>query len=89
MDEGEAVTDGEHDGGDAGVGGHVVVEGGDAEGLRVVVGGGVGDFAVPEGVVGEDEAAGGDAGEQQLVILDVVALVGVEKRHVKLSRQSG
>lgn len=87
LDEGEAVADGEGDAAYAGVGGDVVIEGGDAECLEVVVGGGVGDFAVPQGVVGEDEASGDDAREQQLVVFDVVALVGVEKRHVKLSRQ--
>lgn len=83
-DEGEAVAHGEDDLLDADIGGDEVVEALEAEGLQVAGGrGGVEHLAVPEGVVGDDEAAGADEGQHELVVLVVDALVGIDEDHVE------
>ena len=79
----QAVAEGEDDAFDARVDGDVVVEEADAAGLWVAVVCGVDDVAVPKGVVGEDEAAGTEQGEDGLVGLDVCALVAVDEGHIE------
>ena len=81
--EGEAVAEGEDDSLKAGMTGDDVVEVDDGGGLRVGVGDGVEDFAVPEGVVGDDESAVVEAGEEQVEIAGIVALVGVDVDQVE------
>ena len=131
-DEGEAVTEGEDDFLDAGVGGDVVVEGEDAaelggfgiesggrtagngaRGLWAAGNGARGLWAVrgwarrfdrgsgggegarlchlptPEGVVGENVAAGTHEGEDGLVVIEVMPLVGVDEDEVERMEKGG
>ena len=53
-----------------------------ADGRFASNGGGICDLAAPEGVVGEDVAAGADVGEDGFVVIDVVALVGIDEYHI-------
>ena len=65
-----------------------VVEGLDAPGLWVAVVGMVDDMAVPQGVVGNDEAPRAQDGEHHLVGLCVGALVAIDECHVEGDAQA-
>lgn len=57
----------------------------------MVGGGGIGveDFAVPKGVVGEDESAGAEEGQEEFVVVAVEAFVGVDEGEVEWGGEGG
>ena len=62
-----------------------MVEGVNGGGVFVVFW--VGDFAAPEDVVGQDVAADGGFGEDEVEIFLVVLLVGVDEHEVEWARE--
>ena len=89
VDEGEAVAQGDDDLLDARVLLDVVVEGDDAAGLGLALCLGVYDLAGPQGVVGDDETAWFQVFHHQVVVLDILALVGVDEHEVVALAQRG
>lgn len=77
-DEGEAVAEGDDDCFKLRVRGHVGVEAVEGEGLRVVVGDGVGHLAVPERIVGYDEASVAQTRQYEIQIFDIPTFVCVD-----------
>ena len=82
-DERQTIAQWQDDLFDTGVVSEEVVEGLDALGLRVAIVGMVDDMAVPQGVVGNDEAPRAQDGEHHLVGLAVGALVAIDECHVE------
>ena len=56
------------------------------QGLGVLVLFAIEHLAAPEHVVGDDKAAGRDAVEDEVVIVGVIGLIGVDKDEVEGSR---
>ncbi len=56
----------------------------------MVAGGGIGEkhFAVPEGVVGEDDAAGGQEGQHEVEVGGVEAFVGIDEYEVEVAAEA-
>ena len=82
----EPVAQGQDYGFYSWVAGYEVVEVEDA--LRLVVhllAVEVGDFAVPQGVVGDDETTGLHVVNDEVKIIDILPFVGIDKHQIKLS----
>ena len=77
----EAVGDGQHDGFDAIVGGDVVVDGADGDGV-LVLDALVGHVAAPEHVVEEHDASRAEPRHDLVVVGPVAGLVGVDERQI-------
>ena len=87
-DERDTVPDGQLDADDPAVVADVVVEGADRLGALAEVRS-VEDGAVPQRVVGHDQAAVGQLGQHRLVVVHVVRLVGVDEDEVERAVQRG
>ena len=88
-DDVEAVAEGEENGLYTGVVDYEVIEGDDALGLLVFRDGILPEFAVPEDIVGEDEAAWPHKIEGQIVVGDIFTLVGIHVDYVVGAFKSG
>lgn len=82
MDEGEAVAQGDDDFLDARVLLNVVVEVEDAARLGLSLCLWVNDLTGPQRVVGNDESSGIEVVHHQVVVLDILPLVGVDEHEV-------
>ena len=89
MDEGETIAQGDDDLLDTRVLLNAVVKGEDALSLSLALGLGVNDLAGPQGIVGNDETAIVQAFHCQVIVLDILALVGVDEHEVKAFAQLG
>ena len=89
VDEGQAVAQGDDDAFHARILLDAVVKGQDAARLGLALRLGVNDFAGPQGVVGDDVATGIEVLHDQVVVLDILPLVGVDKGEVVALAQRG
>ena len=85
----EAVAEGEENGLYTGVVDYEVIEGDDALGLLVFRDWILPEFAVPEDIVGQDQAAWPHKTEDQIVVGDIFTFIGVHVTDVIRSFQCG
>ena len=88
-DDVEAVAEWEENGLYTGVVDYEVIEGDDALGLLVLRDGILPEFAVPEDIVGQDQAAWPHKIEGQIVVGDIFTLVGIHVDYVVGAFQCG
>ena len=86
IEDGEAVAQGQDHGLYSWVAGYEVVEVEDAAGLVVeLLAVEVGDLAVPQGVVGDDEPARLHMVDDEVEVIDILPLVGIDKHQVEVA----
>lgn len=89
VDQGETVAQGDDDFLDAGVFFYPVVKGEYAAGLCLALCLGIHDLASPQGIVSDDESALIQVFHHQLIVFDILSLVGVDEHEVITLAQRG